>query len=573
MSRQQRYPKRLIEVDLPIARISAHARREKSIRHGHISTLHIWWARRPLAACRAVICASLWPDPADELCPQAFRDATVEQIKAFANRVFPKKITAEGRLLSSEKHSSSESRGRWEAIAAGTLTLDPHEPGDMPMLRMCLLDFIADFANWDNSTVPAFLETSRALTQAAHEALGGVPGTRPLVVDPFAGGGSIPLEALRVGADAFASDLNPVPVLLNKVVLEYIPKYGERLADEVQRRGIQIQEQVEAELQAFYPHGPRGDVPLAYLWARTIISEAPGVGEHPVEIPLMRSMWLAKSSSQDRALRWVRDASGKVIGDIMEVSFADGTNRRILRPRLEIFAPQKGDVVESGTVARGSATCPITGFTTPVTSVRKQLKPRSGGAADARLLAIRQTNPATSDRTYREPVDTDLAAVASAMKRFAALRDEPQLENMGLPREPLPPAGGLGFRVQPYGMTRWCDLFAPRQLVGLLSLAETIGRVISEIRIESDSHFALAVQSCLSLAFGRLTDFCSSLCTLNATGNRGVFHTFSRQALPIVWDFMETAPLNRIGANWIGGIDTFGGDDSGSSSSDQSRTR
>ena len=106
------YPKRLIEVDLPIARISAHARREKSIRHGHISTLHIWWARRPLAACRAVICASLWPDPADELCPQAFREVAVEQIKQFANRVFPKKITDEGKLLSSEKHLSSESRAR-----------------------------------------------------------------------------------------------------------------------------------------------------------------------------------------------------------------------------------------------------------------------------------------------------------------------------------------------------------------------------------------------------------------------------------------------------------------------------
>ena len=104
-------------------------------------------------------------------------------------------------------------------------------------LREALLDFIADFANWDNSTVPDYLDTSRSLTQAAHEALGGEPGTRPLVVDPFAGGGSIPLEALRVGADAFASDLNPVAVLLNNVVLEYIPKYDQRLADEVRKWG------------------------------------------------------------------------------------------------------------------------------------------------------------------------------------------------------------------------------------------------------------------------------------------------------------------------------------------------
>ena len=93
------YPKRLIEVDLPIARISAHARREKSIRHGHISTLHIWWARRPLAACRAVICASLWPDPADPLCPPEFRQIAIDVLTAFAKRVNPEKLTAEERQL------------------------------------------------------------------------------------------------------------------------------------------------------------------------------------------------------------------------------------------------------------------------------------------------------------------------------------------------------------------------------------------------------------------------------------------------------------------------------------------
>src|SRR5437773_12056534 len=114
-----------------------------------------------------------------------------------------------------------------------------------------MIDFITVSANRDISSVPSYLETSRALTQAAHEALGGEPGTRPLVVDPFAGGGSIPLEALRVGADAFASDLNPVAVLLNKVVLEYIPKYGQKLADEVRKWGGWIKEQAEKELAEF----------------------------------------------------------------------------------------------------------------------------------------------------------------------------------------------------------------------------------------------------------------------------------------------------------------------------------
>jgi putative DNA methylase len=129
------YPKRLIEVNLPIARISAHARREKSIRHGHISTLHIWWARRPLAACRAVICASLWLDPADELCPTTFREAAVVILREFAKQAAPSYVPQSegGASISDETRTieaglSPASRARWEALAAGTLTLDPAEP-------------------------------------------------------------------------------------------------------------------------------------------------------------------------------------------------------------------------------------------------------------------------------------------------------------------------------------------------------------------------------------------------------------------------------------------------------------
>src|SRR5216683_364781 len=220
-----RYPKRLIEVDLPIKKISAHARREKSIRHGHISTLHIWWARRPLAACRAVLCAALWPDPADPLCPPKFREDGCRIINEFAASVTSDKALSQ--------RASHETWKKWQVLSKAGAGLDPRKEAHWNVLRFSLLDFIADFADWDNSAVPEYVEASRALTQSAHEALGGTPGSHPLVLDPFAGGGSIPLEALRIGADAFASDLNPVPVLLNKVALEYIPKYGQRLADEV----------------------------------------------------------------------------------------------------------------------------------------------------------------------------------------------------------------------------------------------------------------------------------------------------------------------------------------------------
>jgi len=140
----QRYPRRLIEVDLPIKRISAHARREKTIHHGHISTLHMWWARRPLAACRAVICAALWPDPADELCPEAFREAARHWMRKWANDNLGK--------------VSQESYGRFIGFQK-----DPDRLNNDDELRGALLDFIGDFANWDNATVTVYLETARAL--------------------------------------------------------------------------------------------------------------------------------------------------------------------------------------------------------------------------------------------------------------------------------------------------------------------------------------------------------------------------------------------------------------------------
>ena len=171
-----------------------------------------------MAACRAVICAALWPDPGDTNCPERFKTEAARVMKAFRDKRGGK-------------------QWNWS---------------DGIELRQALLDFIADFANWDNSTNKNYLEASRALTQVAHESLGGEPGTRPLVVDPFAGGGAIPLEALRIGADAFASDLNPVAVLLNKVALEYIPKYGQRLVDEVRKWGEWIKKSRKGTCR-FYP--------------------------------------------------------------------------------------------------------------------------------------------------------------------------------------------------------------------------------------------------------------------------------------------------------------------------------
>ena len=527
------YPKRLIEVDLPIRRISAHARREKSIRHGHISTLHIWWARRPLAACRAVLCAALWPDPADDACPPAFRAAVARLLPAFAEQV-----RTDAQLAGLCK----ESWTRWNRTTAATFSAD--HMGTWADMRYALLDFIADFANWDASTVPAFLETARALTSAAHEALGGQPGTRPLVVDPFAGGGAIPLEALRVGADAFASDLNPVAVLLNKVVLEYIPRYGQQLADEVRRWGQWIKAQAEQELAAFYPPDADGATPIAYLWARTVRCQGPGCG---AEVPLIRSLWLAKRNKGSVALRLLPDAAGKRVDfDIIVQQGKEWVSQA--DPTVKVSAP--GD---EGTVRRGAASCPVCGYTTPVESVRAQLRARRGGAADARLMAVVTTRPGQQGRFYCSPSKRDTAAARAAAEELERRKAAHTGALSLVPDEPLDIRGIRHTWAMIYGFDNWGFLFAQREALVLAVLGKLVHSIESTSGIQESSMLP-AVKSCLALAASRQTDYTSTLTRWSVT-RETLGNTFGRQALPMIWDFAEVNPFSDSTGSFGGAID------------------
>ncbi len=502
-----RYPKRLIEVDLPIKRISAHSRREKSIRHGHICTLHIWWARRPLAACRAVICASLWPDPADDLCPDSFRKTARNLMLKWAKEHLG--------LLSQESYSRFI-----------TFQKEPKKLNDPVEIRKALLDFIADFANWDNSTAKEYLETARSLTQAAHEALGGASGTRPLVVDPFAGGGSIPLEALRVGADAFASDLNPVAVLLNKVVLEYIPKYGQRLADEVRKWGEWVKEKAEKELTEFYPKDPDGATPIAYLWARTIQCEGPNCG---AEVPLIRSLWLAKKTSRSVALQLVPRLRAKRVDFRIIVKQRGGWVDQD-NPKEKIAEPKF-----DGTVKRGSATCPCCGYTTPVARVREQLKVRRGGAQDARLFCVVTIHPDKRGRCYRTPRQYDIKAVTAARQELER-RKNTHIGALSLfPDELIPLMSGV-FNVPIYGHDTWSSLFTPRQLLAMVTVQSLIKQTNVAV---GDSGLSTAVKTCLAIVLDKLADKATSLCGWKSTAEYMGGHTFGRQALPMFWDFCE----------------------------------
>lgn len=442
---------------------------------------------------------------------------------------------------------SDASRARFENARQDRTVFDQPET-----LRMALLDFIAEFANWNNSTDADYLATARALTRSAHEALGGIPGTRPLVVDSFAGGGSIPMEALRVGGDAFASDLNPIPVLLNKVILEYVPKYGQRLADEVRKWGQWIKDEAEKELAEFYPRDEDGATPIAYLWARTIISEDPGQGSPPVEVPLMRSLWLSKKANNRKALRWRRDNEGRVQCETLEVPYADGQTFMVRRPLLEIFPPNNEKEVEPGTVARGSATCPVTGYTTPVASVRKQMQARRGSASDSRLFCVVTTRPGQTGRFYRLPTNADVDTTNKSAEELTRISQSaactPDFEHTAelslVPDEPLPPRGTLGFRIQGYGMLEWGDLFTPRQLLSLTTLVSLVHQVEKEIKQrESDVYVVGAITSILSIICCKVIDKSTSLCRWKSTSEGQAGGTFGRQALPIVFDFSETNPL------------------------------
>ena len=495
-------PKRLIEVDLPIRRISAHASREKSIRHGHISTSHIWWARRPLAACRALICAALWPDPADPACPDSFRQAARNCMKRWAENYL--------KLL------SGESVDRFI-----TFQQTPSLLNDNEQLRNALLDFIADFSNWNNSTVREYLETSRTLTQSAHESLGGTSGTKPLVFDPFAGGGSIPLEALRVGADAFASDLNPVAIVLNKVMLEYIPKYGQRLADEVTAWGSWIQDEAARELAELYPKDPDGATPVAYLWARTIKCEGPNCG---AEVPVITKTLLAQRKASNVVLKYQVDKQRKHVG-------------------FEIKEQPKSASIEEGTVRRSAVTCPICAYTTPAANVRDQFIGRQGGTADARLLAV-VTSLNGMQKVYRSPTAADAAIVQRAKSQLASIEEsEPGVSP--IPEEPLPYLRSI-FNINLLGVTEWGHLFTPRQALHLATFVKIIRK---KSRDSEHDELTVPTATCMGIALDKMVDFHTSLTSWIQVGEK-IGHTFGRQALGIIWDFAEANPFADISGSW-----------------------
>ena len=493
--------KRLAEVDFPIAVVSKHSAREKSIRHGHPSTLHLWWARRPLAACRAMLLALLWPDPCHPNCPQEFKERAREVLAPLPGKV-------------------------------GTTDED---------LRKALLKFIGDFADWDRSTDPVYLEASRALVKAAYG------DEAPLVVDPFAGGGSIPLEALRVGCEAFASDLNPVACLILKVMLEDIPRHGLSLSAELRKAAAELKAAAEKELSEFFPLDDNGDRPIAYLWARTVRCEAPNCG---AEIPLVRSFWLSKKPNHRRALKF------------RAATFNSATPR----VEFEVFEPKTDREVPGGTVTRARATCLCCNSVLQPERVRAQLAAQTGGAdavfdefgnrtGGASLLAVVILGVQGDGRNYRIAMPGDYIAVWRASNRLTEILSEwegmPGPPKQGLcpiPNEPTPTKEShraVGSQIPLYGITTFGHLFTARQKLTLSTLVRLIGK----------AEPGEVTRLLLGLSLSRVTDIYNAQGVWESTKTQ-VRNLFSRQALPMRWDFAEASAFGRQAGDYLTTVET-----------------
>jgi putative DNA methylase len=517
-------PKKLIEVALPLDAINKACAREKSIRHGHPSTLHLWWARRPLAAARAVLFAQLVNDP-------------------------------------SWKYSAEELK---KNQVKGAITKKRNE----------LFRLITELVQWENTTNEKVLELARKEIRASWretcEANKDHPDAKtlfdpeklPAFHDPFAGGGSIPLEAQRLGLEAHASDLNPVAVLINKAMIEIPPKFAGRppvgpvpkaekqtkgkatedwsgargLAEDVRRYGAWMREEAEKRIGHLYPkvkitkamvkerpdlaaYEGRELTVIAWLWARTVKSPSPAFAS--AEVPLVSSCVLASRPGKEA---WVEPVITKD-----RYRFAV----RIGNPTAE---------ASQGTRATGRGANFVCLFSkSPITGDYIKSEAQAGRMG-TRLLAL--VAEGDRGRVYLSPDDAVGLLAGSAQPRW-----QPDVEFF---------QKALGFRVGNYGMTRWSDLFTQRQLVALETFASLVREAASRIYedflgasggdAEAASAYRAAISLYLSFAVSRMANYSSSLCVWSSHPKDELAkQVFGRQTVQMTWDFAETNPFSAAG--------------------------
>ena len=462
--------KRLIEETFPVKEVSAESTHEKNIRRGHISTLHIWWARRPLAASRATAYAALIPP--------------------------------------------SQNTDEWSRKR----------------------EFIINLSKWENSLNPHLIKKAQ---REILEANGGIP---PKVLDPFGGGGAIPLEALRLGCETYSNDLNPVAVLIQKCTLEYPQKYGSSLSgttgttlsEDVKKWGNWVLVEAKKELGKFYRKEKDGSIPIGYIWARTIPCQNPSCG---AEIPLMKQFWLANKRRKKVALYPYpqnKNIKFKIVGDGHECIPDD-------------FDPK------IGSISRAVAVCPVCGRPIEAKTTRKLFQQ---GEAGQRMVAVVMHKPGDRGKCYRLATEADFVVFESAEARLAEKQEQLTLEwGMNpVPDEELPLMSGV-FNVAIYGIDTWGDLFNARQKLALITFVEKVRAAHQKMLDEGhELEYATAVTSYLALVLSRHSSYNSTSCWWEPLGERS-FNVFGRQALPMVFDYSEQNPNGTLTGNWLSQVE------------------
>lgn len=476
--------KKLIEVALPLEAINAESAREKSIRHGHPSTLHLWWARRPLATARAVIWASLVDDPSSH--PERFPDEETQKKE-----------------------------------------------------RERLFALLTRLVKWENSN------DEGVLSEAKEEIMRSTHNDPPALLDPFAGGGAIPLEAQRLGLTAHAHDLNPVAVMINKAMIEIPPRFaGQRpvnpawrkragmadvpmkgaagLAEDVRYYGEWMKQQAYERIGHLYPKvkipgGGYEATVIAWIWARTVKCPNPACG---CEMPLVRSFTLSKKKGKEAYI---------------EPEFHNGHFH---------YTVQTGKHKEWGTVERNGAHCAACDTSVPLEYIREEGRAHRLGQHLMAIVAEGQ-----SGRVYLSP-NADQARIANVPEPA----DAPDTD---LPEK------ALSFRVQAYGMTKHKYLFTNRQLTSLTTFSELVEEAQRQAEADalaagrsadptplceggSGAHaYGEAVGVYLAFAINKLADRCSNICGWdNGIKCEIVRNVFSRQAIPMSWDYAEGNPFS-----------------------------
>ncbi len=534
--------RRLIEESFPLKEVSEHSKHEKNVRHGHISTLHIWPARRPLAASRAAIIAALMPDPGDE----------------------------EGRAELNKK--------------------------------------IASITKWGTENGPA-LDYFRKEIRKAYG------GRAPRVLDMFAGGGAIPLEAMRLGCDVTAIDYNPVAWFILKCTLEFPQRLagktwplpsdelrvssdefeeendewddeddGQRttdhrrrsavggqmallpaddtptegdLADHVRYWGHWVLERAREELAPYYPTVD-GRPTVAYLWARTVPCPDPACG---ATVPLLKTLWLSK-----KAEKTLPDTpENRARPDFLRVTKTKNTSRvvingrralRLVPPprgqggpvRFEIWTPGPEDEVGVGTMAGARTSCPSCGI-----SITPEYLKACGysNTLGQQITVVVIDNGESKD--YRLPDNVDLEAVAKTKDLYKPIFQEIPF---GLPTE-MQEKNPRTFIVQLYGMNYWVDIYTSRQLVALGIFLRCTRQAIDKINAYGyNDEWAQGIHAYLAAAFSKLADYCSTICVWELQGEE-VKHTFQRYALPMTWDFAECNPIAEVDRYYLGGLNSI----------------